>query len=245
MGDLKNQIFLQHIDGALARVREEMIRKYTPKKENRFLFKDITYEIGSCHINANGKFEFEISSKIPQNILPNQAGINRYFREVVRVMNKSAKRPLTSKMENIIHNAELEYKERDYVKLAFEYEEDELYSTQEVEKRLRHHVAKRIPVPDITGVATPFGKLVIVMMTETMEEFIRQNISDLIKANELVKANYKAPAPKKAAKKHPAKKPHRPAKRSAAVKKPPRKKAASRPAMKKKKGAGWKPARKR
>ncbi|MBI5814077.1 MAG: hypothetical protein HZB29_00515 [Nitrospinae bacterium] len=219
--------------------------KHTSKKENRFSIKGITYEIGPCKVE-NADFVFEISSKIPQDMLPRRTTIEKYFREVVKLMNKCAKRPAESKMENIVQStAEVEYKERDYVKLIYQYKESDLYTMPEVEKRLKHHYAKRIPIPDVPGIATPGGKIVLLLVEEAINEFATANVMDLVKANETVKSALVAkgeatppPAPKKAAAK-PKPKASAKAKPKAPVK------AKSKPSPKKKKPAKAKPVAKK
>lgn len=239
MGELRDQIFLQYVNQGLDCVRNEFIQKHTPKKENRFLIKGITYEIGPCHING-GDFVFEISSKIPQEFLPKKTSIESYFKKVVRQMNKARKKPAESKMENIIHNTkDLESKERDYVKLTYRYAEKELYTNADIDKRFKLHRDKKIPLPDIHGVATPGGKIIIALVAEAMENFTRRNVLDLVQANEDVKktlpsvpAKPKAKAKKKTAAKNTAVKKTAAAKKSA---KSAAKKTAKKPAAKKKK----------
>ncbi len=201
MGDLKNQIFLQHVNKSLDEVRDYFTQKYTTKKNNRFFTKAITYELSSCRVES-GQFVFEISSKIPHNLLPKRVSIEKYFDSVVKLVNKSSKKPNESKMENIIHNtSEEETKERDYVKLTYYYSEDELYNYEDVDKRLKHHQAKKIPIPDIPGVATPGGKIVIVLLEEAIANFAKQNLVDLINANEAVKKKLATSSSPKAKKK--------------------------------------------
>jgi hypothetical protein len=186
MGEVKNQLFLQHISKSLEEVRSEFRNKYTPKKDNRFLVKGITYEIGACHIDSE-EYLFEISSKIPQEVLPKKMVIDKYFKEVVKLINKKPKKPIDCKMENIIRSSEEEIKERDYVKLIYRYKENELYTLEEVEKSLKKYAAKGIPIPDAPGVATPMGKMVLHVLEESVKENIRGNLTDLIDANEAVK----------------------------------------------------------
>lgn len=186
MGEVKNQLFLQHISKSLEEVRAEFRKKYTPKKDNRFLINGITYEIGACHIDSDG-FLFEISSKIPQEILPKKMGIDKYFKEVVKLINRKPKKPVDCKMENIVKSSEEEIKERDYVKLVYRYKESELYTPDEVEKKLRKHIAKGIPIPDASGVATPMGKMVLHVLEESIKANTRQNMTDLLDANETIK----------------------------------------------------------
>lgn len=187
MGNLKNQIFLQFANKGIDEVREEFIQKFTPKKGNRFFIKGITYEIGPCGIES-GNFVCEISSKIPQDLLPERVSTEKYFNKVAKIVNKSKKKPTDPKMENIIRNTkDLEIKERDYVKLTYCYEENELYTLSEVEKRLNDYKARKIPIPNIPGVATPSGKFIIAIIKESMAKLIKQNVTDLINANETVK----------------------------------------------------------
>lgn len=189
MGEVKNQLFLQHIDKSLEEVRTEFRKKHTPKKDNRFLIKGITYEIGPCHIDADG-YLFEISSKIPQEVLPRKVGIDKYFREVVKIITRKPKKPVDWKMENIVRSSEEELKERDYVKLTYRYKENELYTLDEVEKRLKKYIAKGIPIPDAPGVATPIGKMVLHVIEESIKTLIRQNLLDLFEANETIKKRF-------------------------------------------------------
>lgn len=196
MGDLKNQIFLQYINRALDQAREEYIKKNIPKKEKRFLIKGITYEISNCRFD-NGKFRYEISSKIPQDLVLSKFAIEQFFKRVVKIMNSMGKKPTEFSKENIVQNtSEMEHKERDYVKLVYDYSEDELHSAEEVEKRFKQHQAKNIPIPHFPGVTTPSGKLVIAIVEEKMAKYIRQNMNDFIKANEEVKTNIKISSPK-------------------------------------------------
>jgi hypothetical protein len=186
MGEVKNQLFLQHISKSLEEVRAEFRKKHTPKKDNRFLIRGITYEIGACRIDPDG-YLFEISSKIPQEILSPKMGIDKYFKEVVKLINRKPKKPVDCKMENIVRSSEEEIKERDYVKLVYRYRESELYTPDEVEKNLRRHLAKGIPLPDAPGVATPMGKMVLHVLEESVKANIRQNLTDLLDANESIK----------------------------------------------------------
>lgn len=187
MGELKDHIFLHFANQGADDVRQEFVEKYVQKKENRFLIEGITYEIGPCRIDL-GDFVFEISSKIPQEALPEKVTTEKYFKEVVKIINKSVKKPVDPKVENIIHNTDdLEKKERDYVKLTYRYKESELYTYAEVENRLEQYKKNNTPLPDVPGIVTPGGKLVVILIKESMTSSIRQNVDDLIKANRDVK----------------------------------------------------------
>ncbi|VAX19958.1 hypothetical protein MNBD_NITROSPINAE01-640 [hydrothermal vent metagenome] len=211
MGELKDKFFLQYISAGLEKVRDGFREEHTPKKGNRFLIKGLTYEIGTCRKDG-AQYVFEISSKIPQEVLPKNVKIEKYFSSVIKLMNKCAKKPSDSKMENIIHNtADEELKERDYVKLIYSYDENELCSNEDIGNRMKHHQENNTPVPDIPGVVTPGGRIVLALIREAIEKLARQNVLDLCAANEEVKKVMKdkaknQPAVKKAAKKKTAKK---------------------------------------
>ncbi len=222
MGSLRDQLFLQFVNKSITSLRKEFREKYTPKKQQRFLIKGITYEISPCKIDSD-RFTFEISSKIPQDILPKQVRIETYFNAVIKLMDKAGKKPDESKMENIIRSAaDEEYKERDYVKLTYKYDANELYTYEDVEKRFEYHKTNNIPIPNIPGVATPSGKLVLVLLEESMKNQARQNVLDLVEANAEMKKIYLAKAKVKSAEKatrKPAAKSKKPAKAKTAQKK--------------------------
>ena len=183
MGELKDHIFLHYANLGSDDARKEFVKKHVPKKENRFLIEDITYEIGPCRMDS-GDFVFEISSKIPQDALPEKVTTEKYFKEVLKIVNRSGKKPVNPKVENIVHNTtDLEVKERDYVKLTYRYKEDELYTYAEVETRLKQYKEKNIPLPDVPGIVTPGGKLVVILIKESMTSSVRQNVTDLVRAN--------------------------------------------------------------
>lgn len=238
MGELRDKLFLQFINKALDKLRAEFRERYTAKKGDRFLIKGITYEIGPCHLEG-GLFSFEISSKIPKEVIPPGKSAERYFNAVVRLVKKAGKKPEEAKMENIIHNTqEEEFKERDYVKLKYRYKDTELYTLKEMEKRLKTHQARKIPLPDIPGAATPSGKIVLALVSDSMLKLAKKNIQDLVNANEEVKADFLANAKTKAAGKPTVKKKKaaRPSKSSGAA-------ARGKPAAKKKKTAGKRKAK--
>ncbi|MBI4667408.1 MAG: hypothetical protein HY751_13475 [Nitrospinae bacterium] len=261
MGEVKNQLFLEHINKSLEQVRAEFRGKFTPKKDNRFLIKGITYEVSPCDINGND-YAFEISSKIPQDIFPPRANLDasktKYFNEVIKILNKLPKRPAETKMENIIHGSlDVELKERDYVKLLYKYKDSELYTMDEVAKRLKGYISKGAPIPDVPGVATPVGKMVIHVLEESIKKSARQHVLDLVEANETIKKATLAktggkvtPEPKKPAASKPVKavkpvkKAAKPAAKKAKAKTAPKAKPVAKKAKPAKKTVARKPAAK-
>lgn len=192
MGELKDHIFLQYANLGVDDARQNFVEKHVPKKKNRFLIEGITYEISPCRIDTED-FVFEISSKIPQDALPEKVTTEKYFKEVLKIVNKSGKKPVDPKVENIVHNtADLKVKERDYVKLTYRYKEDELYTYAQVEKLLKQHRENNSTLPDVPGIVTPGGKLVVILIRESMARLIMQNVTDLVKANEDVKKSMAA-----------------------------------------------------
>jgi len=233
MGELRDKLFYQFVNKTLDQLRGEFREKYTPKKGNRFLIKGITYEISPCSVVADD-FVFEISSKIPQELLPPSTKIEKYFDAVVKLVKKAEKKPAEAKMENIVHNAnDVELKERDYVKLTYSYRESELYTLKDLEKKIKQFQSRSITIPDIPGIATPKGKLVLIMVGEGMMKSVRRNMQDLIDANEEVKKKMKGSAAKPAAKAAP--KPKSKAKPVAKKKPAAKAKTAKKKAVEKKK----------
>ncbi|VAX15919.1 hypothetical protein MNBD_NITROSPINAE02-1288 [hydrothermal vent metagenome] len=195
MGELRDQLFLEFVNKSLDSVRKEYREKGEPKKDNRFLIKGITYEIGRCSLDDDGYFVFEISSKIPQDLLPKKVRIEKYFNSVVRIIKKASKKPSDWKMENIIRStADEEFKERDYVKFLYKYKEKELFGPADIEKRMKLYQENKTSLPDIPGIATAGGKIVLVLVEESMGKLAKQNVADLIAANETVKKDIKTAA---------------------------------------------------
>jgi hypothetical protein len=190
LGDLREKIFSQAVESALSRVRKEMCDKYKPKKENRFFSNGITYEIGAGKL-ADGGVQFEISSKIPVEVILRKGMNVRYFRDVRDLMNKGFKKPVDTRMENIIRSTTInEIKERDYVKCVFFYKNSELYTDAEVDKTVKAASAGKIDLSDITGVPTLPGRAVIYLISTHVYNMADRNIADLLKANDAVIKKY-------------------------------------------------------
>lgn len=252
MGQLRDQLFLQYVNKSLESVRSEFRARYTPKKDNRFLIKGLTYELSPCRIEDN-VFLLEMSSKIPESLLASKTKKQKYFNKMFSLLKKEDKKPFEAKMENIVRNTqEEELKERDYVSVTYHFKESELYLVSDVQKRLKYHQSKNIPIVDVPGVATPGGKMVMILIEEGMAKGAKKLLLALVKANDAVRKEILSDPPE------PPKKPTRKkakAKAKSVVKtkakpkpksKPSKKSAKNRPVAKKKKPASRKrPARKR
>ena len=189
MHSLKQQMFQQFAGEGLRTLIQECKTIYEPKKEDRFNYNGITYEIGPARIVEDG-IEYEISSKIPQDELPEKTGISKYFQAVKRIVGKAKKRPHSIDMENIVRELGAnEVKERDYVKLKYRYSPEELYEEEEVlreaEELTKDPTKGDLPV--VPGLVTVAGRLILSHVRETVMEGTRANVQVLIDANETVR----------------------------------------------------------
>ncbi len=194
MGNLRDQIFNGVINGSLERLRGEMGAKYKQKKGNRFFTGGITYEISDGKMLPDG-VQFEISSKIPQEVLDTKKLNEKYFKEMKKLMTSKDKSPTDVKMENIIHSTNIsEVKERDYIKCTYSYMEKELYTEKDIAKTVKQVQSGEMSLPEIKGVSTLPGRAVLHMLRENIHKGASANIADLIKSNEAVIKNYKKDA---------------------------------------------------
>jgi len=190
LGHLRDRIFYRTVNDALDRAREEYCARYKPKKGNRFFINGITYEISEGKMQQDS-IQFEISSKIPQEIFDKKGLNQKYFNEVKKLMNSKPKRPADVKMENIIHSTSVsEIKERDYVKCTYVYKESELYTEKDVDTVVKQVLGKKMKLPEISGVATIPGQAVLYLIGENVHSGTRTNIDDLIKSNDEVKKKF-------------------------------------------------------
>jgi hypothetical protein len=190
MPTLKEHLFQEYASKSLERLRSEFRNKYKPKKDDRFDCKGITYEIGPVRVTRQG-MEFEISSKIPFEQLSNHPSKEKYFRSVKDLMLKKEKPPSSIDMENIVTSlSQNEKKERDYVKLTYNYSEDELYNSEEIIKKVDKFKKNPEGIPVIHGVTTTFGKLVLLSIEDAVYKKLRENVLSFIDANEDVKKRF-------------------------------------------------------
>jgi hypothetical protein len=186
MANFKQQFFQQFASLGLSELITEYRNHYEPKKGDRFNVEGITYEIGPATITAQG-IEFEVSSKIPQDELPGKADMVKYFEAVKTLMQRSGWVPLSIDMENIIREiSEEETKERDYVKLRYCLAEHTLYNDTMVNAELkrRQEQSGEAKLPDIPGVNTVAGRVVLDLLKHNVQRQAKAIMDDLIKANE-------------------------------------------------------------
>ncbi len=193
MANLKGILFSQFASEGFNLLVKEMQDKYKPKKGRRFHHNNITYEIGRPVLKDNN-IEFEISSKIPEDELNGSKEMKSYFNSIKKVVNQEKCKPLSIEMENIIWDSKKDTeKERDYVKLIYQYSLNDLFDDDELVRR--YEASKNgeysEKAPDVPGIFTLQGKLVLMMVRETMQKLGKENISTLINANKQVKSTLK------------------------------------------------------
>jgi len=189
MSSLKGLLFTQYANDGFSSLIAELQRKYKPKKGRRFNHGNITYEIGRPMLK-NDVLEFEISSKIPQDELKDSKDMQTYFKKIMKIVNKDSMKPVSSEMENIVWDSRKETeKQRDYVKLLFQYPLSRLYDDAEIKKRYEAFSKGDLKqeLPQIPGVHTPQGKLALLLVRETMHNLGKERVEKLIEANKTVK----------------------------------------------------------
>lgn len=191
MASLKAHLFSQFATEGFNLLIEDLQGKYKPKKGRRFNHNNITYEVGRPAFKE-GVLEFEISSKIPQDELKSNKDMKSYFSDIKKIVNSEKKKPISIEMENIVWDSKKETeKERDYVKLLYQYKLNDLYNEEEVSKRYDAMVNRKSKekLPEISGIFTNQGKLVLNLVRENVQKIANKHIDSLINANKKVKAS--------------------------------------------------------
>jgi hypothetical protein len=189
MANFKQQFFQQFASLGLTELIADYRARYEPKRGDRFNIEGITYEIGPATISQQG-IEFEVSSKIPQDELPSKADMMKYFEAVKALMLQADRVPLSIDMENIVREiSEEEIKERDYVKLRYCLAEHTLYDDNMVSAELRrlHEQPATLKPPEIPGVNTVAGRIVLSLLKQNVHRHARAIMDGLIKANEEIR----------------------------------------------------------
>ena len=166
----------------------EFRRKLQVKKGDRFNYKGITYEIGPASVGVDG-IEFEISSKIPQDELSKSVTLDAYFKEIKKIMTRQPKKPLFIDKENIIREmGDDEVKERDYVKLRYQFKDTELFKSKALVQRASDMDTKAVAsLPAVPGVQTVAGRLVLLAVRDGLRDAANETMDHLIEANEQVR----------------------------------------------------------
>ena len=188
MSSLKGLLFTQYANDGFSSLIAELQKKYKPKKGRRFNHGNITYEIGRPMLKSD-VLEFEISSKIPQDDLKDNKDMQTYFKKVMKIVNKDSIKPISSEMENIVWDSKKETeKQRDYVKLMFQYPLSHLYNDAEIKKRYEVYSKGdfKEALPQVPGVHTPQGKLALLLVRENMHRLGMERVENLIEANNTV-----------------------------------------------------------
>lgn len=191
MSSLKGLLFSQFANDGLNDLVEEMQSKYQPKKGRRFHHDNITYEISRPTLKEN-QIEFEISSKIPEKEIDSSSKMKTYFEEIKKILSKGDISPESIEMENIIWDSKKDTeKERDYVKLVYQYPLDELFDTQEIMKTYEEKSASGDleSIPKASSAFTPQGKLVLQRVQQNIQLRGREQLEKLIEANNSVRAS--------------------------------------------------------
>jgi hypothetical protein len=189
MSNFRQQLFHQFASQGLAVSIDAFKIQYQPKKENRFNIDGITYEIGPARLDGDS-ITFEISSKIPQDELDDREDLASYFSAMQDFMKQDPKQPTAIDMENIVQEVGgEETKERDYVRLRYNYLFSEMYSDAAVGSaiaRFQQDPAAH-PVPDITNVNTLAGRVVLMCVQDFMQQEATARMQRLIEANQEVR----------------------------------------------------------
>ncbi len=193
MANLKGILFSQFASEGFNLLVKEMQNKYKPKKGRRFHHNNITYEVGRP-VLKDENIEFEISSKIPEDELNGSKEMKKYFDSIKKLLNGEKSKPLSVEMENIIWDSKKDTeKERDYVKLIYQYSLNDLFDDNELIKR--YESAKKgefkEEIPEVPGIFTLQGKLVLMMVREIMQNLGKEHITTLVNANKQVKSALK------------------------------------------------------
>ena len=186
MATLKKILFGQFAGEGLSSLVTEMQKKYNPKKGRRFNHANITYEVSRPGV-VDDNIQFEISSKIPQDELKENKDMEVYFKAIKKLISKLKHKPVSVEMENIVLDPKKDSeKERDYVKLLYSYPLDDLYCDEKVSERINeiNATGSKKSHLEAKGALTPQGNITLQLVKETTQSFARENIEQLINANE-------------------------------------------------------------
>ena len=192
MSNFRQQLFHQFASQGLATSIETFKTQHQQKKENRFNVDGITYEIGPARLDGDS-ITFEISSKIPQDELDDREDFASFFSAIQDFLKHDAKQPAAIDMENIVQEVGGdETKERDYVRLRYNYLFSEMYSDAAVATTMARcqQDPGAHPVPDIANVNTLAGRVVLMCVQDFMQQEATARMQRLIEANQEVRQTF-------------------------------------------------------
>lgn len=194
MSTLKEQLFLEFASDALSGLTDEFRGKFTSKKGDRFNIQGVTYELGSPLLQED-VIQFELSSRIPQDEFAEGMTQTKYFNAVKAIVQKGKKKPQSINMENIVRETHDDSrKERDYVKVTYQYKEKDLYSDKEIAKSVAEisKGASKLKLPEVPGIPTLGGRVLLVAFRDNLRRLAGENVQLLIDANNQVRKKLKA-----------------------------------------------------
>jgi len=189
MSTLKGLLFNQYAAEGLTSLVEELQSKYTAKKGRRFNYNNVTYEVSRPTL-SEGTIQYEISSKIPENEIKTPKEMQAFFQQVKKFIAKGKFKPESMEMDHIDLGVKNDKeKKRDYVKLLYKLQLDELFNDDEVAKRHKNirEGGKDQDVPHSASTFTATGNVVLADVRDTMKNIARDNINNLIDANKKTK----------------------------------------------------------
>ncbi|MFL2948250.1 MAG: hypothetical protein ACJZ44_03415 [Nitrospinales bacterium] len=189
MSTLKGLLFNQYAAEGLTSLVEELQSKYTAKKGRRFNYNNVTYEVSRPTL-SEGTIQYEISSKIPENEIKTPKEMQAFFQQVKKFIAKGKFKPESMEMDHIDLGLKNDKeKKRDYVKLLYKLQLDELFNDDEVAKRHKNlrEGGKDQDVPHSASTFTATGNVVLADVRDTMKNIARDNINNLIDANKKTK----------------------------------------------------------
>ena len=197
MSTFKQQLFLQFASQGLQASSVTFMNEYQPKKDNRFHYEGITYEIAPPRLHENS-IEFEISSKVPQDDLSDRDDFTTYFAAIKEFLINDPKQPEDIDLENIIHQDMDgdETKERDYVRLVYRYHFADMYddATISTEMARAQQDPDAFALPALPNVNTLAGRVVLHCVQRFMHEESMIRMRRLIEANQEVRQGFSKPA---------------------------------------------------
>jgi len=190
MGHLKEHFFYKTVSDALNKAIEEYQEQYTRKKGRRFNVNDITYELGEVCVK-NDAIEFEMSNKIPENEITEEYTIEKYFSDVKGILKTLKVEPAELDMDEILRRGtENEVKKRDYVRLKFRRKLSKLYNDKELVAMYKDIESGKNPmeIVKVQGISSPLGSLALNVAGKRAYEFCKENMKNLIKANDMARS---------------------------------------------------------